>query len=185
MTLTCVVTTMLPDVLVNVTLWAVTVGTTPWGVLQPVKQRATPAMAMSKSIERRRLLASGSSSSAPRGKTAATTMRVCMRPAEATVGVLAAAAMVAVIMLGAVPAMTAGAGTLQVIDATGLEQVTVTWPVKPATGVIASVAVPLEPAAICREAGVAATVKVGVPVVGGAVVLPETFSLTLPKENEE
>ena len=46
--------------------------------------------------------------------------------------------------------------------------------------------VTLEPAATCREAGVAATVKVGLcVVVGGALVLPETFRVTLPKENEE
>jgi hypothetical protein len=113
-----------------------------------------------------------------------------MWPAEATVGVLAATTMVAVATLGAAPEMGAGGVTLQVMDATGLEQVTVTWPVKPATGVIASVAAPLEPAAICREAGVAATVKVGlvlgvVGLVGGVVVLPETFTVTPPKENEE
>ena len=126
MTLTGVVTTMLPDVLVKVMVPAVTVGTTPCGVLQPVKQRATPARTIRKSMERRRLLASGRSRNAASGKTAATTIRVCMWPAEATAGVLAATTMVAVATLGAVPETGAGGATLQVMDATGLEQVTVT-----------------------------------------------------------
>ncbi len=156
--MTCVVTTMLPDVVVKVTVWPVIVGAFPWGVLQPLKQRATPAMANRTSMERRRLLANGRSRRAPSGKTAAITIEVRGWPA-ATAGEAAATEMVAVAMVGEEPEIAAGGVTLQVMDATGLEQVTLTAPVKPETGVIASVVVPLAPASIRREEGVAATVK--------------------------
>ncbi len=77
--------------------------------------------------------------------------------------------------------------TLQVMDATGLEQVTLTGPVKPETGVIASVVVPLAPAAIRSEAGVAATVKVGTRSGTGwrSDGPAGNIYVTLPKENEE
>jgi len=79
----------------------------------------------------------------------------------------AATAMAAVAVLGAEPEIGAGGVTVQVMDATGLEQVTLTGPVKPETGVIARVVVPLAPAAIRRDEGVAATVKLGFVVTGG------------------
>jgi hypothetical protein len=176
---------MLPDVVVKVTVWPVIVGAFPWGVLQPLKQRATPAMANRTSMERRRLLANGRSRRAPSGKTAAITIEVCGWLTAATAGEAAATETVAVAMVGEEPEIAAGLVTLQVMDATGLEQVTLTDPVKPETGVIARVVVALAPAAIRREEGVAATVKVPPVVTGGVTTLPPTFTVTLPKENEE
>jgi hypothetical protein len=103
--------------------------------------------------------------------------------------------MVAVVTVTPVPEMVPGGRTVHVMYATGLEQVSVTEPLKPATGVMARAEMALAPGLMVRDDGVAATVTValapgvGFPgLVGGGVGLtgvPGTVTVTEPKENAE
>jgi hypothetical protein len=105
--------------------------------------------------------------------------------------------MVAVVTATPVPEMVPGGRTVQVMYVTGLEQVSVTEPVKPATGVMARAEIALAPGLMLRDDGVAATVTVefaetGGPGLGGLGLgglglmgVPGTVTVTEPKEKAE
>ena len=143
-----VVTTVAPAVVVKLSVWllCVELGLEGVGVtlvvfaipMQPPVTRATPVNRVStktdrENTDRRRPLANCRNRKAPNGNTAASTKGARLPSGavplvEARLGVAATA--IVAIALPAEPEIGPGALTLHVIEATGLEQLTVTEPVK-------------------------------------------------------